>query len=789
MSIRTRLSVAAALAAWLAVLPSAAEVSVTAVDLAELAGFEINAAGPVLVKTDAARNRVVGANALSSSLTVYDGKTGAVKNIAVGHRTLQHLQGEALAIRALTGEIYLICDHALVVVEPGGGAVAALPTEVQFESVAVDDVTGNAFLVGRESTDIAVYEPRRGKLRLVPWLDHSEDLVNLNQTPPPPSRRVVALSSGKPDVAGRIVAVDGHGAMLYLFDAKTIKLLSSREIGLAPGGRWHLAGVNPVTRKLYLVTETNQRAVVQAAKVDLDGYADVIVPLPGMAEGVGMAYHPLRDQVYVNYDNHATMHVVDFGAGGALKEVALPSYGNDAVALDLRGDRLFVASWAHGEVEVVDLATLRFTHRYTGLGILPHMHAMTWNATTGTLLFPVGATAVNGCYGAALTELDPASGESRRIRTGWAPITLAPAPAQGGVLVFANDDQFAVVTAAGEATLHDLPRRFPTRATTGPDGRVHLIYGPHQSFWPTVYIWGARNGVLSIDPETLATYDRRLPRQTLDLAWTPEGVLWLAQNNWGKEAPFLVQLADGVREVDVDARLELDDSVIRETTQRVLRYDEGTGMLYLLRVGERDGEPGHLLVADPATGETVRRRHLGEVPTDLLFDDQRIYTADFGSDTVSVIDKTTWKVSMVDVGAGPLRLARIGERVFVMHHLEPVIAEVGGAGARFELPFDGTLDQLVAWGDRLVVAGHTADQLQVIAVDPATGAVETLVHTSYGYGDVGLDSANSAYYMTGQFGDAVFTLTPAVVDPDGRLWLADFLSGTVYVIARTGEGS
>jgi len=777
------------LLALLVVRPAAAEVSVTAVDLAELAGFDINAAGPVLVRTDAARNRVVVANALSSSLTVLDGATGTVRNIPVGYRTLQHLKGEALTIRPSTGEVYLIGDHALIVVEPEGGAVTTVPTASQFESVAVDDATGNAFLVGRESAELGVYEPKKGKLRLVPWLEHSEDLVNLNQTPPPPSRRVVALSSGKPDVPGRIVAIDGHAATLYIFDAVRAKELMSREIALRPGGRWHLAGVNAVTRRLYLVTETNEREVKQVAKVDLDGYADVIVPLPGFTEGVGMAYHPLRDQVYVNYDNHPTMHVVDFGAGGALREVALPSYGNDAVALDLRGDRLFIGSWAHGEVEVVDLATLQFVRRYTGLGILPHMHAMTWNPTTGTLLFPVGATAVNGCFGAALTELDPASGESRRIRTGWAPISLAPAPAQDGVLVFDNEDQFAVVTAAGEATFHDLPQRFSTRATTGPDGQIYLIYGPHQSYWPTVYIWAARNGVLSIDPETLQIFDRRIPRQPLDLALAPDGTLWLPQNNWGKEAPFLVRLTDGVRELEIGDRIELDDMVTRETTQRVLRHDPGNGMLYLLRSGERDGEPGLLLVADPATGKTARRRHLGELSTDLVFDDQRIYTADFGSDTVSVIDKTTWKVSMIDVGAGQLKLARLGERVFVMHHLEPVIQEIGGAGARFELPFEGYLDQMLVWDDGLVVVGHTADQMQVLHVDPATGAIETLLHTSYAYGDVGLDSTNSAFFMTGQYGDAVFTLTPAIIDDQGRLWLADFLSGTVYMIAAVGEES
>ena len=187
---------------------AAADATVTTFDLARRAGFEINAAGPILVQADPARNRVIAANSLSSSLTVIDGENDRVTNIPVGRRGLQHLKAAALTVRRANGTVYLVATKSLIVVEPETGSATTIPTEHQFESVAVDEATGNAFVCGRESRGIGFFDAAKGELRMVPWLERAEKLENLNQTPPPPSRRVVALPSGETGRPGEIIALD-----------------------------------------------------------------------------------------------------------------------------------------------------------------------------------------------------------------------------------------------------------------------------------------------------------------------------------------------------------------------------------------------------------------------------------------------------------------------------------------------------------------------------------------------------------------------------------------------------
>lgn len=600
----------------------------------------------------------------------------------------------------------------------------------------------------------------------------------------------MALPATAPGKAGLIAAIDGYRARLHLFDGATGRQLASRDLELPAGGRWHLAGTDGPARAIYLLIESDTRHAVAAARiratVTAAGDDDLVVPLPGLREPSGVIYNTRRDEVYIPYDNSSTLHVVDYTAGGQIAEIALPTFGNDATALSPEGDHLYVASWPYGEIEIVDLTSRRFVRRIRNLGILPHMFSMTRLAAGGALYFPVGATAVNGCFGAGVTRLDPHTGEARTIRLGFAPVDLVEAGER--FLVFGNEDRMAEVHRDGEIAVHPLPHRFPPRAEMAPHGTVYLAYGPHQSYWPAVYIWGARNGVLAIDPDDLSLYDRRLPRQPLDWAFDGRGRLWMAQNPWSRENAFLVCLVDGVREVDMGQRLELDDEVDRETTQRLLEYDGAADRLYLVRTGEEDGDPSVLHQLDPGTGESLRRVEVGPLATDLAFDGQSIYVTSFSTDTVAVIDKTNGSVSNLRVEDQPLRLARLGDDIYALPHRGSRVHQITGPGQSWQLPMAGLAsgwraDNLLVWRDRLVVIGYAPDGLTALSLDPATGVSEVLLSEAYPYGDTRLDTYNSAFYMTGQYGDAVYALTRARIAANGELWLTDFLAGRVYVLS------
>ena len=755
-----------------------ADVFVSEIDFLDAAGLQFNGAGPLLVRVDEVRNRLITANTLSSSVSLIDCVTGKVVNIPLAGRAFQHLKSESLTISEATGHIYLIGRKCFFIVDPEERRSRQVPTAVQFESIAVDERSGNVFVAGRESGGLGFYQASSGIFRMLDWLEREEALINLNATPPPPIRKVVADGS-----LGQIVAVDGLDPTVSVFEGASGRLKSSRPIGLRAGGRWHLAGYDETGHQLYLVVETAERKVVEAAKISVTEGKDLIVPLPEYTEGVGVVYNAKRDEVYVPYDNHPSVHVIDFGNGGELHEIPIPAYGNDGSAVDAANDTLYIASWAHGEIDVIDLAQRRLVRRYPGLGIIPHMFSLAFNPNTGLVYFPKGASAVNGTFGAAVSVFDPATGTVRKITTGWAPIDLIEVESRGSLLVFSSEDEFAEVTADGSWKMRALPFDYPVRAVDSPEGDVYLSYGPHQSYWPTVYIWDAKNGVLTIDADDLGFYDRRIPRQAHEMVVDRDGVLYFTQNNWGREEQFVGTLKDQVRLFNASERLGLVDEVERETTQRILRYDEARHLLYLVRAGERDADPSVLQVIDPASGRVLHRVEVGRTATDLARDDTKIYVANFDSGSVSVIDKDDVSVSEMAAGEQPLKLCALLGNVWVIDHAANTLIELGGTSRK--LPTEGLPDNLFEWNGSLVITSHSSNRLSVTRFDPGAGAFEVLHTLDYPYGETRFDSGNVAFYLRGQFGDALFDITRGTTDSSGRLWISDFLSGRVLILSES----
>jgi DNA-binding beta-propeller fold protein YncE len=749
------------------------------VDLLAGSGLRVNAAGPLLVRMDAARDRLVVANTLSSSLSLVDCRGRSVRNIAIGSRVPQYLKSEALAIDPRSGNVYLIGDRALEVVFPASGTSRSFPTRRQFEMVAVDESNGNAFLVGRESRELAVVDLARGRVSYIPWSVGEESAKNLNQTPPPPLRKVVC------DTATRtVLAVDGTTATLHCFDASSLKKLRSRPLALLPGGRWHFGGYSAKRQALFLVVETAERKVLQAAKISAGGDADEIVPLPGLTEAVGVSYNDDRDELYIPYDNHPTLHVVDFREHGKLSEVKLPAYGNDASALDAGGNLLYVSSWAYGEVDQVDLETRRLRRRFLQAAVLPHMFNMAFNPNDGRLYLPLGATAVNGSFGAAVTVLDPHSGGLDKIRTGWAPEELLPQPGSDAFLAFGNEDQMARITPDGSVTVRLLPALYPHQALATPAGNVYLAYGPHQSYWPVVYIWAARNGILGIDGRDSGVfYDRRIPRLAQGLALARDGTLYALQNNWGDEKQFYVTLGDEVRAPNQgDMRVELEDVVSRETAQRLIAFDDERQWLYLARVGEKDADPGILQVVDARGGKILRRLEVGATPTALACDRDNIYIVSFDADTLSVIRKEDFSRRDLRCGSKPLKLALAGGVPYVINHGDNSLSELAPRPRLWRIPFAGRPDQIVALGGALLLTSHSADELIVFAFDPVKKRFSLLHREKYPFGQTSFLGDNSSFFVRGQFGDCLYDLCKVRGDARGRIWVSDFLSGKVLIL-------
>ncbi len=759
------------------------------VDLLKSLRMKYNAAGPVLLAVDEQKNKIYVANSLSSSVSIIDGKTNKVDNIPIGGRTLQHLKSSAITYSSRFGLVYVLGTKNFSIVDPRTKKSQTFNTLKQFESITVDEKSGNVFMTGRASSKIGFYNPKvkNNEYDTLPWLSHEEKLMNLNQTPPPPIRNIIALNDKQQNVA----AIDGFTSTLYLYDGATGKLSKFRKIPLGNNdGRWHLAGFDSQTGHIILATETKARAITDVARIDAYGENDQVVKLPeGFTEPVGICYNDKLKEVYIPYDNNAFIHVVDFKDSAKVDSIPIPTFGNDGSAIDIKNDLLYIASWANGEVEVIDLKTRKFGKRISDLGIIPHMFAFVFNPANNSLYYPLGASAVNGSFGAAVTQLNPTTNTQSIINIGWAPMDLIEVPSRKSVFVFNNEDQFAEVKSGGSYKINQLPIKFPVASATSSNGNIYLSYGPHQSYWPTVYIWGAKNGILNIDQNDLSFYDRRIPRQAMNMALDKKGVLYLQQNNWGAEPIIINKIEDEIRYYEIGKRITIDDTVQRETSQRAMKYDEKENHLYLLRNAEKDTSPSVVHVIDLDSNKAIKKYVVENIATALEFDDNYIYTANYGSNSVSIINKKTDQVYNIKSGKSPLRLTKCAGKIYVLNYnsndiMEVRIPEINKTNMTLKIPLDAKADNIFSWNDKLIITFFDESTLFITEVNPEMKDFTVIQKYSYPYGQTDKDSGNSAFYVNGCFGDIVPSLTKGLVDESGNLWISDFLAGKVHILEK-----
>ena len=332
--------------------------------------------------------------------------------------------------------------------------------------------------------------------------------------------------------------------------------------------------------------------------------------------------------------------------------------------------------------------------------------------------------------------------------------------------------------------MYELPFDYAIQAIHNAEGNVYLSYGPHQSYWPTVYIWGAKNGILTINAEDLSYYDRRIPRQALKMALDKNSVLYFTQNNWGREEQFLGTLKDDIRLFNADERLRLGDEVEREITQRLLCYDQERHALYLVRAGERDDEPSILQIIDVDSSKVTHKIQLGKTATDLLLDDDFIYIANFNSNSISVISLRDYTVNEISTGEQPIKLCHCHDKVYVLNHQGRSLQEVEKGGVMYQFPQDWLPDNVFCWNDNLIITAHNSKSVFIALFNPGAQTLTLLHEHKYPYGDTRFSTANVSFYLNGQFGDAIFDITKGKTDSQGRFWLIDYLSGRVFIIEQ-----
>ena len=757
--------------------------TVITVDLLARLGLEANALGPQVVCADADRNRVFAVCANSSAVAVIEGKSERVVTIPVGVRMPRRLRNEGVAISAATGRLFVCAQRELVIVDADRRSTARIALPGDFEAIALDDLSGRAYLVGRTSSDLVIVNPIDRTLTATTYTDAAPPLAFMAASAPPPIR-IPFVDAAE----GRVHVVDGISSTLFTMDAANGALLSERTLPIGIFPRWHMGGFCPDSDRIFVALENEKRAAVHALAIDVDGTGDTIIDIPeAHTEPAGVSCDPARGELYIPYDNKTLIHAAIFGAEPELVTIDLPSMGVDATAYDPRTRTLYAAGWMQAALYVVDMAARKRTMTVPFAPVYPHMNSIAFNSASGRLYIPSGSTAVNGTFGAALSVFDPRTLAFSKILTGWAPVSVAPRPGTEGFFVFGAEEEFAAVDPDGAVTMHALPHPYAHQALTDRRAeRVFVAYGPHSSMWPTFYIGGTRNGIGLIDGEGRVREDRMTPRLAQAMVFDLEGRLWFLQNTWGKEEPFLVCHPGGN---EAWSRLPLEPKVDNECLSRLLAVDEETGQLYAVRTGNETSDPGLVHVVDPEKRAVTAAVATGRAPTAIAFlrEPSRVFVANFDDDTVTVIDGATLETDTIPVGDGPLALAahRSGGSLYVVNHLDATLSIIeNGSAATLSLPADALPNNIIVdqSSGAVFITAHCAIEARLYRYDPMGGTVRTIHTLAHPYGEVTFEEANAAFGERAQWGDCLFAITQMALDGAGLLWIADFLSGQVWIV-------
>jgi DNA-binding beta-propeller fold protein YncE len=230
--------------------------------------------------------------------------------------------------------------------------------------------------------------------------------------------------------------------------------------------------------------------------------------------------------------------------------------------------------------------------------------------------------------------------------------------------------------------------------------------------------------------------------------------------------------------------MELEDTVLRETTQRILKYDKKRHRLYIVRVGETDEEIGILQIFDPDSHKILLKYPTGLTPTDLVFNEDFIYIANFDSNTITTVKKDDFSVQKIKTGQKPFKLALLNNTLYCINHNDNSLHAIEDEKEikTYSLPYPGKPGNLFCTGKKLIITGHTSGALHILSFCPEKKSFQLVHKEVYPYGETTVDTNNSAFYLKGQFADGIFEINQIKQDKKARIWITDYLSGKLFII-------
>jgi DNA-binding beta-propeller fold protein YncE len=179
---------------------------------------------------------------------------------------------------------------------------------------------------------------------------------------------------------------------------------------------------------------------------------------------------------------------------------------------------------------------------------------------------------------------------------------------------------------------------------------------------------------------------------------------------------------------------------------------------------------------------------VGVNPTDLCVQSKtnEIIITCFDSDSVTFIERSFFQMKRMYSGKQPIACAADVRRgsTYVINQGSKSLTIFDTETSHVPLPADCLPNNLLVDENTgtVFITAHQSNQMKLLAYDPDTKQVTTLLEKAYPYGEVTFDQANSAFAERAQWGDAIFKITQMQFDTQRRLWVTDYLSGKLWIV-------
>ncbi|HVI08183.1 MAG TPA: choice-of-anchor D domain-containing protein, partial [Candidatus Binatia bacterium] len=642
---------------------------------------------PLGLAINAATHKVYVANSGGSTVTVYNGVTGATNSVTVGGSP------QGVAVNPMTNRIYVSSSAGVTVIDGSTDSVITTVTAGSNPAaIAVNAVTNQVYVANSGDATATAINGANNQPVTIAGVGAGPNAIAIN---PVTSRVYITTSTGLAVVDGsntviaipaagtnpaavavnpvtnQVYVANGGSGDVMVFDGSSNAVTAD----ISVGGNPDAMVVNPVTNKVYAANQAGYVSVIDGAT------ANLMANTSTGSQPAGLGVNVLTNQIYVANNGAGTVTDLDGGSG----QITSLSVGSSpqAIAVDAATNKIYVVNSASaGGLTIIDGAVNASSP--VAVGNNPAAAAVNpatskvyiANQADGTVTvineLTQATTAINVGTGPQAVAVNPVTnqifvvnGGSNNVTLidgntdsvqGTAPVGTSPAAIAVNPL---TDRLYIANSAAQSVTILDgSGGGFVASVSAGNNPNAIAV----NALTDTVYVAnGGDNTVVPIDGAT------GLAAAAIGVGSNPDAIDINAVTN----TVYVANYGDGTVSVIDGSGNSVVATVSVGTNPQSVAVNQVTNKIYVANSG------GGVTVIDAANSYNTSTVSGGESFAGVFVNAaaNKIYALDSGGGTAAVIDGWTNVATAVAVGTSPAEAA-----------VDPVtgnvyVANSGGASA------------------------------------------------------------------------------------------------------------